>query len=58
MNCLIGTYGHYDIDQIGLIYEIIDKDKLGWLRSEHERQKKKIEELTKQIRVYKRNEKY
>ena len=39
-------------------YEIIDKERLNWIRQNNEELAAKIKKLETRLRVYKRNEKY
>ena len=47
-----------DWEILGDRYDLIDKERLQWLREQNKFFGSKVEELEKRIRVYKRNEKY
>ena len=47
-----------DWEILGDKYDLIDKERLQWLREQNKIMGSKVEELERRIRVYKRNEKY
>ena len=52
---------HPDLEEPKLLcmkYEIIDKERLNWIRQNNEELAAKIKKLETRLRVYKRNEKY
>ena len=54
-------HGHPDLEeprQICLKYDLIDKERLAWIRKHNQELEEKIQSLETKLRIYKRNEKY
>lgn len=52
---------HPDLEEPKLLcmkYEIIDKERLSWIRQQNEELEEKIKKLETKLRIFKRNEKY
>jgi hypothetical protein len=54
-------YSHPDLEEPRLLcmkYELIDKERLCWIRKHNQELEEKINSLETKLRIYKRNEKY